>query len=166
MVKLLNQQLANAVDLQLQSTHAQWNIRGPQFLALHLFCDQIANAVAETVGEIAGRTAQLGCMSSTVLRSIMGTSRLPEYPSSLRSDDLHIAALGRALASFVASARDAARTAFDIQDFATADVLARVGQTTDKLLGLVESYLERRRPEAAVAEYGTAGAFLQEGEAA
>jgi hypothetical protein len=35
MIDLLNARLAESLDLGLQARHAHWNIRGPQFAALH-----------------------------------------------------------------------------------------------------------------------------------
>src|SRR2546421_6739246 len=34
-IDLLNQRLADAIDLQLQTKQAHWNVKGPQFIALH-----------------------------------------------------------------------------------------------------------------------------------
>src|SRR6185369_13249947 len=87
MVNLLNQQLAEAIDLQLQSRQAQWNVCGPQFLSLHLFYDQIAKVVGEAAAEIAGRIGQLGGRSLVTRRVVMETSRLPEYPLRLSTSE-------------------------------------------------------------------------------
>jgi starvation-inducible DNA-binding protein len=164
MVKLLNQQLADSLDLRLQARHAQWNIGGPQFLALHLLCDQIANEMEETTDEIAGRVTLLGGMALGTKQSVAEASRLPEYPSGISSADQHMAALCRALESFAVSVREAAGTACDEQDFDSTDTLAHVSQTTDKLLWMVQSYLQRRRPGIGEAESNHSSAH--EGEAA
>ncbi len=42
MTVLLNRQLADAIDLGLQLKHAHWNVKGPQFIALHELFDKIA----------------------------------------------------------------------------------------------------------------------------
>ncbi|MBV8877656.1 MAG: DNA starvation/stationary phase protection protein Dps, partial [Gammaproteobacteria bacterium] len=33
--ELLNARLADAIDLGAQSKHAHWNVKGPNFIALH-----------------------------------------------------------------------------------------------------------------------------------
>jgi starvation-inducible DNA-binding protein len=38
-VGLLNQQLADALDLALQAKQARWNVKGPTFIALHELLD-------------------------------------------------------------------------------------------------------------------------------
>src|SRR5258705_12060073 len=57
---LMNQQLANAVDLQTQMKQAHWNVKGPHFIGLHELFDQIDEAVAGYVDFIAERIVQLG----------------------------------------------------------------------------------------------------------
>ena len=42
MIALLNARLADALDLQLQSKQAHWNVKGPSFIALHELFDRIA----------------------------------------------------------------------------------------------------------------------------
>ena len=42
MIEVLNEHLADAVDLQLQAKQAHWNIKGPSFVGLHQLFDQVA----------------------------------------------------------------------------------------------------------------------------
>src|SRR2546425_6460404 len=44
---LLNNRLAEAIDLQTQAKQAHWNVKGPQFIALHKLFDEINEAVVE-----------------------------------------------------------------------------------------------------------------------
>ncbi len=46
-IELLNQSLADLIDLQLQSKQAHWNVKGPQFIALHELFDDVAGKAAE-----------------------------------------------------------------------------------------------------------------------
>ena len=46
---LLNQRLADAVDLQMQMKQAHWNVKGPSFIGLHELFDQVAEAVEDYV---------------------------------------------------------------------------------------------------------------------
>jgi hypothetical protein len=40
-IGLLNQRLADAIDLQTQCKQAHWNVKGPAFIALHKLFDEI-----------------------------------------------------------------------------------------------------------------------------
>ena len=41
-VEMLNEHLADAIDLQLQAKQAHWNIKGPHFVGLHELFDRVA----------------------------------------------------------------------------------------------------------------------------
>ena len=40
-IELLNARLADAIDLQTQTKQAHWNVKGPNFIALHELFDKI-----------------------------------------------------------------------------------------------------------------------------
>jgi starvation-inducible DNA-binding protein len=44
-IELLNQSLADAMDLKSQAKQAHWNVKGPSFIALHELFDQVATEV-------------------------------------------------------------------------------------------------------------------------
>ena len=52
-IELLNDRLADSVDLQTQCKQAHWNVRGPQFIALHKLFDESYQAVEEYVDLLA-----------------------------------------------------------------------------------------------------------------
>ena len=47
-VQLLNERLAEAIDLQLQAKQAHWNVKGPNFVGLHDLFDRVAEAAGNT----------------------------------------------------------------------------------------------------------------------
>src|SRR5216110_833697 len=59
-IGLLNQRLAEAIDLQTQCKQAHWNVKGPAFIALHKLFDDVNEDVEEYVDLIAERVVQLG----------------------------------------------------------------------------------------------------------
>src|SRR5207237_7813911 len=59
-IDLLNQRLADAIDLQLQTKQAHWNVKGPQVIALHKLFDELHDAALEYVDLLPGRVRQLG----------------------------------------------------------------------------------------------------------
>src|SRR5512133_3052337 len=60
MIELLNARLADAVDLRTQMKVAHWNVKGPQFIALHKLFDEIVDDADEYVDLIAERAVRLG----------------------------------------------------------------------------------------------------------
>ena len=59
-IVILNDRLADAIDLQSQVKQAHWNVKGPQFIALHELFDKISDAVLEHIDEIAERVGARG----------------------------------------------------------------------------------------------------------
>ena len=57
---LLNRHLAAAIDLHAQVKQAHWNVRGPNFIAIHELFDKVADAVEEYSDKIAERAGTLG----------------------------------------------------------------------------------------------------------
>src|SRR5205814_10710067 len=66
---LLNNRLAEAIDLQTQVKQAHWNVKGPQFIALHKLFDEINDAVVEYVDLLAERVVQLGGTAEEIGRA-------------------------------------------------------------------------------------------------
>src|SRR5437588_12485419 len=80
-IDLLNQRLADAIDLELQSKQAHWNVKGPQFIALHKLFDEIHAAADEYVDLLAERSVRLGGGAEGVTAVVAGPSGLPPDPT-------------------------------------------------------------------------------------
>src|SRR5437667_12503430 len=76
---LANQNLADAVDLQMQLKQAHWNVKGPHFIGLHELFDQADEAVESFVDLIAERIVQLGGIAEGTVRVAAARWRLEEY---------------------------------------------------------------------------------------
>src|SRR5256885_642995 len=79
-VGLLNQRLADCIDLQTQCKQAHWNVKGPSFIALHQLFDEINEAVEDYVDLIAERVVQLGGVAEGTARVVADRSSLDVYP--------------------------------------------------------------------------------------
>jgi starvation-inducible DNA-binding protein len=141
MTRLLNKDLADAVDLQSQCKHAHWNVKGPQFYGLHKLFDEIHASVSLYVDALAERAVQLGGVAMGTLRSAASASRLPEYPSSATGGSDHTRALSVALSSFGKAIRESVGDAEEAGDAVTSDVLIAISRGTDRWLWFVEAHL-------------------------
>ena len=72
---LMNQRLADAVDLQMQMKQAHWNVKGPSFIGLHELFDKVDEAVESYVDMIAERIVQLGGVAEGTVRVSAARSR-------------------------------------------------------------------------------------------
>src|SRR5918999_3557003 len=102
---LLNQRLADCIDLQTMCKQAHWNVKGPQFIALHKLFDEINEAVEDYVDLIAERITQLGGVAEGTVRAVAERTALAAYPLTISKGEDHIAALSDALAQFGRTAR-------------------------------------------------------------
>jgi starvation-inducible DNA-binding protein len=139
-IALLNQQLADALDLHLQAKQAHWNVKGPNFIALHELFDEVEEELEEHADDIAERAVALGGTAYGTARTTAKRSGLAEYPLEISSGKEHVAALSAALAAFGKSARAAIDAAAALGDADTADLFTEVSRGVDKLLWKVEAH--------------------------
>ena len=90
LIERCNACLAEAVDLQLHCKHAHWNVKGPNFIALHQLFDQINESVEDYIDLIAERAVQLGGIANSTAHVVTTWAHMPENDtrSVLASRDL------------------------------------------------------------------------------
>jgi starvation-inducible DNA-binding protein len=139
-VELLNQRLADCIDLQTQCKQAHWNVKGPAFIALHKLFDEINEDVEEYVDLIAERVVQLGGIAEGTVGLVAKRSSLIDYPLALSSGSEHVAALSDALAMFGRTARVGIEEMNELEDADSADILTEISRGVDKWLWFVEAH--------------------------
>ena len=144
-VPLLNQRLAECIDLQSQCKQAHWNVKGPSFIGLHELFDQINEAVEGYVDLIAERVVQLGGIAEGTAAVVATRTSLLEYPLTLRTGAEHVAALSDVLAQFGRAARIGIEEMNELQDADSADLLTEISRGMDKWLWFVEAHLHGER---------------------
>jgi starvation-inducible DNA-binding protein len=144
-VKLLNERLADAIDLQLQAKQAHWNVRGPHFISLHELFDKVAEEVSGFVDEIAERASALGGVAEGTLAAVSSRTTLAAYPLTISDGRDHVDALSKGVAAFGKQVRAAIDQADSAGDADTADLFTQVSREVDKQLWFVEAHLETGR---------------------
>ncbi|HKI96202.1 MAG TPA: DNA starvation/stationary phase protection protein Dps [Gemmatimonadales bacterium] len=143
-IDLLNQRLADAIDLASQAKQAHWNVKGPAFIALHKLFDEVHEAVQEYVDLIAERVVQLGGLAEGTVRVAADLSELSEYPKTPGDGERHVNAMAGVLAEFGSRIRTASDEAGELGDQDTADICTEVSRGIDKWLWFVEAHVQRR----------------------
>jgi starvation-inducible DNA-binding protein len=139
-VELLNQRLADCIDLQTQCKQAHWNVKGPAFIALHKLFDEINEDVEEYVDLLAERVVQLGGIAEGTVGVVAERSSLTDYPLGLTTGPEHVAALSDALAMFGRTARVGIEEMNELEDADSADILTEISRGLDKWLWFVEAH--------------------------
>jgi starvation-inducible DNA-binding protein len=142
LIPLLNQRLADVLDLQLQLKQAHWNVKGPNFIALHELFDEIHESIEGYSDLIAERAVQLGGIAEGTARVAAGRSRLDEYPLSIADGRAHVEAVARALSTFGREVRATIDEADTLGDADTADIFTEVSRGIDKWLWFVEAHTQ------------------------
>jgi len=137
---LMNQRLADAVDLQMQMKQAHWNVKGPHFIGLHELFDQIDEAVEGYVDLVAERIVQLGGIAEGTARVAAERSRLEEYPLDIADGHAHVEAVSKALSTFGREVRKTIDEADELQDADTSDMFTEISRGIDKWLWFVEAH--------------------------
>ena len=138
--ELLNQRLADAIDLQSQLKQAHWNVKGPNFIGLHKLFDEIYESVADYVDMLAERVVQLGGVAEGTIRVAAARSRLDEYPLAQADGAAHIIAVSKGLATFGREVRLSIDEAAELEDADTADLFTEISRGIDKWLWFVEAH--------------------------
>ncbi|MGE4178929.1 MAG: DNA starvation/stationary phase protection protein Dps [Limisphaerales bacterium] len=143
-IDLLNQHLADVLDLGLQAKQAHWNVKGPNFIGLLGLFDKVAEELGDSTDEIAERAVELGVVAQGTVQIVANRSKLTAYPQDIASGKEHVMALSDSLATFGASARAAIDTATKAGDADTADLFTDVSRVVDKLLWMVETHAQAK----------------------
>jgi starvation-inducible DNA-binding protein len=141
-VAILNDRLSDAIDLQSQVKQAHWNVKGPNFIALHELFDKISDAVLEHIDEIAERITSLGGTAEGTVTVAAKRSKLKNYPLSITAGKDHLFYLSAQLSVFGKAARAAIDESDELGDADTADLFTQISREIDKYLWFVEAHLQ------------------------
>jgi starvation-inducible DNA-binding protein len=139
LIELLNRRLADAIDLQLQSRQAYWNVKGPNFMALRELFDKVAEGVEEYANLIAERIVQLGGKAEGTAHAVAGRSSLDGYLLGSADGNSHIGTLSTTLTDFGRHARYTSEQTTELKDADTAAIFTEIARGIDKWLWFVET---------------------------
>ena len=139
-IPVLNQQLADTFDMLSLVKQAHWNIKGPQFIALHKLFDEIADGLREHVDTIAERVTALGGLAMGTVRMAAEASRLQAFPADLTEGMAVVEFLADQMARLANTARLSADKAESLHDMATNDLFIETSRDLDKWLWFLEAH--------------------------
>lgn len=143
MCALLQANLNDAIDLVYQVKQAHWTLRGPNFIGLHEFFDDLHEQVEGKVDLVAERIQVLGGQAEGTIAAAAKGSRLPDYPLDIHAPDDHLFALIKSYASFAKNVRAAIADADEAGDQDTADLFTEISRAVDRGLWMLEAHRPR-----------------------
>jgi len=142
MVTELNGRLADCIDMFNQAKQAHWNLKGPNFIALHELLDEVAEHLEESGDTIAERAVILGGFAQGSTQDIGKNTTLTAYPAGLTQQNPVVDHVSTQLADFGAKLRKAIDVADAAGDKDTADLFTEVSRVVDKDVWFLEAHLQ------------------------
>ena len=122
----LNARLADGLDLHSQIKVAHWNVKGPQFAALHPLFETFAVGLAAFNDAIAERAVTLGGKALGTARHVAANSKLAEYPQQTTRDMEHVKLLAERFEQYLQGLRQSRSVGESLADTDTVDLLTGV----------------------------------------
>jgi starvation-inducible DNA-binding protein len=141
-IGVLNGRLADAIDLALLTKQAHWNIKGPQFIALHEMIDGFRTELDDHVDTMAERVVQLGGTALGTTQTVAGSTTLAPYPTDIYAANDHLSALIERYAKVASAVRTAIDETANAGDADTADLFTALSRALDKSLWFLEAHLQ------------------------
>ena len=138
----LNARLADGLDLHGQIKVAHWNIKGPQFAALHPLFETFAVSLAGHNDSIAERAVTLGARAYGTARHVAARSRLPDYPQDTTRDLEHVRLLAERIELYLDGVREGRGVAEKHGDTDTVDLLTGIVTEFEKHAWFLRASLE------------------------
>ena len=128
----LNARLADGLDLHSQIKVAHWNIKGPNFAALHPLFETFAVSLANYNDIIAERAVTLGARAYGTVRHVAKVSKLPDYPQDASRDLEHVKLLAERIEKYLEGARESRSVAEKQGDIDTVDMFTTLVSEFEK----------------------------------
>lgn len=132
------------LDLNMQVKESHWTMNGREFLIIHRLFDEVAEAIEDTVDDVAERIAQLGHKPQGTLQVVSKKSTMVPYPDNISSIDEHVEVICQRMAFWTSMFIDAINNMDQNGDPISVDLLTARGRELDKLIWLVGSHLSSK----------------------
>jgi starvation-inducible DNA-binding protein len=130
-IELLNARVADGIDLALLTKQAHWNLKGPQFIAVHEMLDGFRTQIDEHVDTALGTT-----------QTVAKASSLAPYPTNIYAIKDHLAALIERYGAVANTLRKNIDEADEAGDADTADIFTAASRDLDKSLWFLEAHVQ------------------------
>jgi starvation-inducible DNA-binding protein len=151
----LQARLADGIDLSLVIKQAHWNLKGPQFIGIHLMLDGFRTELDDYNDKVAERITQLGGTARGTVQAVDKETGLAPYPLDTYAIADHLAALIDRYAVYASAVRKNIDDTDDAGDAGTSDLFTEISRGVDKQLWFLEAHVQE--PTGAIRDGDHAG---------
>ncbi|MFC0201062.1 DNA starvation/stationary phase protection protein Dps [Paracoccus rhizosphaerae] len=141
-IETLNARVSDSIALGLAVKQAHWNMKGPNFIAVHEFLDAVYARVLAHTDVMAERVQILDGRAMGTAEVVKDSTTLKPYPTDVTKVQDHLKELCDRIRDHGEKVRKAIDSTDDSGDADTADLLTGVSRELDKDLWFLESHLE------------------------
>ena len=141
-IDTLQARLADGIDLALDIKQAHWNLKGPQFIGIHLMLDGFRDELDDYNDKVAERITQLGGTARGTAKAVVEETKLAPYPLDTYAVADHLAALIDRYALYGNAVRENIDETDDAGDAGTADLFTEISRGVDKQMWFLEAHVQ------------------------
>ena len=141
-IDTLQARLVDGIDLALVIKQAHWNLKGPEFIGVHLMLDGFRDEMDDHNDKVAERITQLGGTARGTSQAVSAESKLAAYPVDIYNIGDHLAALIDRYAVYANAVRQNIDDTDEAGDPDTADLFTEISRAVDKNLWFLEAHVQ------------------------
>ncbi len=146
-LQTLQSRLVDGLDLALVIKQAHWDLKGPEFIGIHMMLDGFRDQLDDLNDKVAERIVQLGGTARGTTQAIAAGSKLAAYPMDIYKIGDHLAALTDRYAVYANAVREGIHGADEAGEPDTADLFTEISRAVDKQLWFLEAFVQEPRGE-------------------
>lgn len=132
--------LSDGLALSLALKQAHWNLKGPNFIAIHELLDGVKTRLDPNIDDMAERIQQLDGTAVGTVEEVARATRLEPYPTDLSATEDHLREVADRLRAYGERVRKAIDTVDEAGDADSADILTAASRQADKDLWFIEAH--------------------------
>ena len=141
-IEVLSARLSDSIAMLLALKQAHWNIKGPNFIAIHELLDDVYERLEGHVDAMAERIQMLDGVAKGTAEHVSDASSIEAYPLDLTSSADHVKAVSERMRDLGGKVREGIEATESAGEADAADILTNLSRDLDQDLWFIQSHLD------------------------